>query len=589
MLPKLLTFFLTISLVASVSPSNAGNKDPVKIVNNGDVLRGDTGPIVYAPPAPLDRSPKMPNMVSSTDDPFIPYVILTELSAYARTNYDLQSNGVIHYLYMDPANPLHMHAVFMTSTDPGPNWTDRNTRYFYTEDGGNNWSYYGTVGVTRSGFPCLTQTPDGRALISMHNTDAGGIQRLQLYIDLGIGLGVFNRINPPLTNPTLGEIWGVCAGTNTKAFFVGSQNSTSFDSAKVNTVTSFSVPAFLGWQNINNARNSQNYAVAIGTGKWGIAYNGADNGAYLIESTNEGVSWGSPVTIWTYNEFTDSLGTLRSIDMIYEGSNARVTFGLCHIDPFAGTFYPGLSSKQMFWGPDVNGGFPVTIDQADGLSGSNPTNDVFVSCCRGTIGKDASNNLFVAYNKARQDISPIGNNYFDVWISYSSNHGLTWSAGDPMTNLIGQGILADYRYVSISPYNTNSNIYLVCTRDTIPGSSVNGAPASTMREMFMTISSGVVFVHNINNEIPGNYLLHQNYPNPFNPSTKIKFELPTSGFVSIKLYDVSGKEISTIVNENLSAGVKETDFDASNLSSGVYFYIIRTNNFTQTKKMVLLK
>ncbi len=121
MLPKLLTFFLTISLLVSITTSFAGNKEPIKVVSNGDALRGDTGPIVYGPPAPLDRSPKMHDMMSKTDNPLIPIVLMSEMSIDARSQYDLCSNGVIHMLYVDPANPLHMHAVWMTSTIGGPN------------------------------------------------------------------------------------------------------------------------------------------------------------------------------------------------------------------------------------------------------------------------------------------------------------------------------------------------------------------------------------------------------------------------------------------------------------------------------------
>ncbi|MGH2575866.1 MAG: T9SS type A sorting domain-containing protein, partial [Ignavibacteria bacterium] len=90
-------------------------------------------------------------------------------------------------------------------------------------------------------------------------------------------------------------------------------------------------------------------------------------------------------------------------------------------------------------------------------------------------------------------------------------------------------------------------------------------------------------------EIPKNYSLHQNYPNPFNPSTKIRFELPVSEVVTLKLYDVNGKEISTLINEKLTAGIKEYEYNAVNLPSGVYFYTITAGDFKDTKKMVLVK
>ena len=85
------------------------------------------------------------------------------------------------------------------------------------------------------------------------------------------------------------------------------------------------------------------------------------------------------------------------------------------------------------------------------------------------------------------------------------------------------------------------------------------------------------------------FSLSQNYPNPFNPVTTIKFQIPENTFASLKIYDVSGKEISTIVNENLSRGEYEYLWNANNFPSGIYFYRLETESFTQTRKMILVK
>ncbi|MGA8264625.1 MAG: T9SS type A sorting domain-containing protein, partial [Ignavibacteriaceae bacterium] len=81
----------------------------------------------------------------------------------------------------------------------------------------------------------------------------------------------------------------------------------------------------------------------------------------------------------------------------------------------------------------------------------------------------------------------------------------------------------------------------------------------------------------------------QNYPNPFNPTTQIKYALKEDGFVYIRVYDTLGKVVATLVNENKSAGFYTANFDASRLSSGIYFYTIKTNNFFDRKKMIVLK
>ena len=89
--------------------------------------------------------------------------------------------------------------------------------------------------------------------------------------------------------------------------------------------------------------------------------------------------------------------------------------------------------------------------------------------------------------------------------------------------------------------------------------------------------------------LPIEYSLNQNYPNPFNPSTKITYSLPQDNFVSLKVYNILGNEVATLVNEQISAGSHEINFNASNLSSGVYYYTLRTGNFVNTKKFMLLK
>jgi len=98
---------------------------------------------------------------------------------------------------------------------------------------------------------------------------------------------------------------------------------------------------------------------------------------------------------------------------------------------------------------------------------------------------------------------------------------------------------------------------------------------------------------NLNNEvnvgIPVKYDLSQNYPNPFNPSTKINFDIPVDGKVSMKLYDMSGREVANLVNEFKVAGYYSINFSASNLASGVYFYRLTAGEFTATKKMMLIK
>jgi len=90
-------------------------------------------------------------------------------------------------------------------------------------------------------------------------------------------------------------------------------------------------------------------------------------------------------------------------------------------------------------------------------------------------------------------------------------------------------------------------------------------------------------------QTPTKFEISQNYPNPFNPTTSIQFRIPENSFVSLKIYNVLGKEIATLLNEQKNSGSYEVNFDATNLTSGIYFYRIEANSFVKTKKMILIK
>jgi hypothetical protein len=105
--------------------------------------------------------------------------------------------------------------------------------------------------------------------------------------------------------------------------------------------------------------------------------------------------------------------------------------------------------------------------------------------------------------------------------------------------------------------------------------------------------TNLVGVNIISTEIPAKFSLSQNYPNPFNPNTKIRFDIPPSngarGMSQLIIYDILGREITTLVNEQLQPGTYEVEWDGTNYSSGVYFYKLITSEFSETRKMVLVK
>ena len=89
--------------------------------------------------------------------------------------------------------------------------------------------------------------------------------------------------------------------------------------------------------------------------------------------------------------------------------------------------------------------------------------------------------------------------------------------------------------------------------------------------------------------LANSFSLAQNYPNPFNPTTTIQYSILEASHVSLKVFDVLGKEVAVLVNQEQTAGIYTSNFDASNLTSGIYFYTLKANNFTATKKLMLVK
>jgi hypothetical protein len=131
---------------------------------------------------------------------------------------------------------------------------------------------------------------------------------------------------------------------------------------------------------------------------------------------------------------------------------------------------------------------------------------------------------------------------------------------------------------------TSLILYSVQFRDANNGTAVGEGGV-----ILTTTDGGSVFVHQISSEVPDKYSLKQNYPNPFNPNTKIKFDIKVSGFTTLKVFDILGKEVATLINGKLQPGTYESIFDGNNVKSGVYFFRLQSGSFSETKKMILVK
>ncbi|MCU0414745.1 MAG: T9SS type A sorting domain-containing protein [Ignavibacteriaceae bacterium] len=201
---------------------------------------------------------------------------------------------------------------------------------------------------------------------------------------------------------------------------------------------------------------------------------------------------------------------------------------------------------------------------------------------------------------------PNVNSFGSSFIKVDSNGSLVWS------NLDADSTFALMLHAKLI-MDQNNNIYLaagtltemaVCKVNndgtsawtvTMPGSYANDIVLGNDNNVYVVggntakINQGAVTSLNDDEATPDVFILEQNYPNPFNPATTISFSIPSSAFTSLKIYDVLGNEVGSLLNDNLIAGYHVVDFKAEGLRSGVYFYKLESGNYVETKKMILLK
>ena len=192
---------------------------------------------------------------------------------------------------------------------------------------------------------------------------------------------------------------------------------------------------------------------------------------------------------------------------------------------------------------------------------------------RGVFPDSAKFNCQATYSRILRDTSLIvlGSNRFvkrfhiDSYFEYANYRAFVY----------GLGVLYDVYYGNAGSYN----------RYDLRGCFVNGVVYG---------DTSLTNIEYVSSQIPEDFSLSQNYPNPFNPDTKIKFQIPfsvetTRRVVSLTIYDILGKQVAELVNQNLQPGTYEVNWNASNFPSGIYFYSLRAGDYSETRKMVLIK
>ncbi len=180
----------------------------------------------------------------------------------------------------------------------------------------------------------------------------------------------------------------------------------------------------------------------------------------------------------------------------------------------------------------------------------------------------------------------------DIIYTWSNFHcdGITYVSGSIHSMRTGGWAITDRNFSIMTSIGTNQTMTINGTFNQ-SGSEVSGTYSANT---YGTICSGVwgpimSSIDSEGNKIPTNYFLSQNYPNPFNPTTEIQFGIPKDVFVSLHVYNILGKKIAELVNKQLSPSTYSVNFDASDLPNGTYFYKFQAGDFTQTKKMILMK
>ena len=329
---------------------------------------------------------------------------------------------------------------------------------------------------------------------------------------------------------------------------------------------------------------------------------GSGTSSFLFRTTNAGVNW--------TQVFTESGGFINSVSM---GNDLA---GFMVGDPVGG--------RWSLWGT-IDGGLTwdstdFYLPQAGAEAGWNNAFffDVNAGVWFGTNNTRVYKSLSLVSWSTQLTTGQL--NSYAIWFNnpivgmtggtavlMTSTGGLTWQ--NPPTALPGTANVSGItgagtqwwvtRQAALIYYSSNNGA-VWSTQYTAPGAGQYRHIAKPRNSTFFTlyavrsdggISKGTIplGIQPISSEVPSEFKLQQNYPNPFNPNTKINFNLPKEGAVKLSVFDVIGREVSVLVNENLRAGIYEVNFDAANLTSGTYFYRIISGSYAETKKMILIK
>jgi len=282
-------------------------------------------------------------------------------------------------------------------------------------------------------------------------------------------------------------------------------------------------------------------------------YAGVDGGG-VFRSTNNGASW---------TNSTSGMTNTRVSSLLISGTNL-----------FAGTF--GGAGVYL----STNNG-TSWVAAGNGLTNTEVQTLNITPSLPGYIFAGTANGAFYTTNNGTSWIS-ISNGLTDTYVHTFAFSGTTIFAGTDMEGVFRSTNLGA-SWTAMNQGLTNTTVWVLTAAGSNLYAGTNGSG------VFKRALSEMVAVQQVSSEIAGQFSLSQNYPNPFNPTTNIKFTITKAGKITLNIYDINGKKLEELINGSYSAGSYKAEWNASKYSSGIYFYTIVTNEFTDTKRMILVK
>jgi hypothetical protein len=492
--------------------------------------------------------------------------------------WDWQTNfRTPQYVRVSPTSST-IYASYMTAFDSIYTSESRQTVYTHSIDEGTTWSLPQPVPPIRSGYPALDI---GLGSLSRYPVIANHFLDQTWIVFDGFELPPPPQLSP--TNPLWPE---VALAADSSAILVAGrlsdQNSGRGPAFRIRCRNSLSTWDYT-WHEIPEGYCTfQAYVTEANTrGRVGIALSG-EFGLSWLESTDNGETWPLLPTVLlprTFMAGNDSFFIGYGLDLVYLGDDTLITFGVASKAQVDSLSQDGIG----FWSEATRFVLAVPHDSVPGAIRA-PWR---IQLRQGTVGMPAiglsGSTIVLGFQAFMPDTTPTGFNYSDVFFTYSTDGGFTWST----PRNISKPLLLDERYVSMSKWNAPNQANMVWQEDTSP--DPDGLIATHAQQIFCRVSDFVTIVDDHDPGFPHDFSLSQNYPNPFNAVTTIQFELPRASPVCLDVYDVLGREVTSLVSGELGAGRHSACWNATGSASGVYLYRLKSPTFIDTRRLILLK